>query len=146
MFDQPVDNRLSAWAQHRSDMALLERDEVLKQVWEFWKNAPFVPFNSNIDPYYSYSWPTPWQIIVDNKYDDFTKALMIGRTLQLITQFRDSKIEIKTFVDKEKHTQYNIVCVDNQWAINYDDNGPVGVEKIRDSFLLENLIELDKVR
>jgi len=146
MFDQSVDDRLSAWAQHRNELGQFEKHEVMNQVWEFWKQAPFVPYNSKIDPYYQFKWPTPWEIIVDNKYDDFTKSLMIGWTLKLTRQFQDSKIEIKTLVDKANNTHYNIVCVDDLWAINYNDNGPVSTEEIRDSFLLENLVELSVPR
>lgn len=142
MFDQSVDDRLSNWSQHRRELDQMSSDDAIEMVWEYWKDAPFVPYNRSVDPYYPYSWPTPWEIIADNVYDDFTKALMIGWTLKLTKKFHDSQIEIRTFVDKEKHTQYNIVCVDDRWAINYNDNGPVSVDKIQDSFFLENLIEL----
>lgn len=146
MFNQTVEDRLSAWAQHRSELVHFDKTEVMNRVWEFWKQAPFVPYNPKIDPYYQFKWPTPWEIIVDNKYDDFTKSLMIGWTLKLTRQFQESKIEIKTLVDKANSRHYNIVCVDDLWAINYNDNGPVSIEEIRDTFLLENLVKLSVPR
>jgi hypothetical protein len=82
---------------------------------------------------------------VENKYDDFTKAIMIAWTLKLTDKFNKSVIEVKTYVDKQGSKQYNIVCVDG-WAINYRDNGPVSIENIPDSFLLENIIDLDTLR
>ena len=144
MFSQAVDERLSAWVSHRE--ALDNTDDPLNHLCEFWKNAPFLPYNRNIDPYNQKDWPTPWEIIVDNKYDDFTKALMMAWTLKYTKKFQHSKIEIKTLVNDQKKCYYNIVCVDDQWVLNFDDSGPVGSKNIPDSFYLENLIELGSSR
>jgi hypothetical protein len=143
MFKLPIDDRLSSWAQHRAH--LNNSTSPFEDVWEFWQKAPYIPYNNKIDPYHRASWPSPWEIIVDNKYDDFTKAVMIAWTLKLTTKFNKSVIEVKTYVDKQGSKQYNIVCVDG-WAINYRDNGPVSIENIPDSFLLENIIDLDTLR
>ena len=67
---------------------------------------------------------------------------MISWTLKLTKKFKDSKIEIKTMVDSNRTRQYNVICVDNTWAINYNDNGPVSVLEINDGFKLENIIEV----
>jgi len=72
--------------------------------------------------------------------------VMIAWTLKLTNKFAKSRIEIKTYIDKTKSKQYNIVCVDDTWAINYNDNGPVTIENIPDSFFLENLVELESTR
>ena len=146
MFDLDVEQRLSAWAQHRLSLENLKDLEVMRQVWEFWKLAPFIPYNRKVDPFYQRGWPSPWEIIVENKYDDFTKALMIGCTLKLTSNFKNSSIEIKTLIDKQKGVPYNIVCIDSKWAINYQDNGPCPAENFEDLFLLENLIELKSPR
>ena len=140
MFNQPVDQRLTEWIKHRKKLD--NSSDPLQAVWEFWQTAPFIPHNRNIDPYHQKSWPTPWEIIETNLYDDFTKALMISWTLKLTKKFKDSKIEIKTKVDSNRTRQYNVICVDNTWAINYNDNGPVSVLEINDGFKLENIIEV----
>ena len=144
MFNQPLDNRLSSWANLRS--SLEEDQHPIDTVWDFWKDAPYIPYNKSVDPFYQQSWPTPWEIIVENHYDDFTKALMIGWTLKYSKRFQNSKVELRTMVDKHRKYQYNVVCVDSQWIINYNDNGPVTIENLPDSFLLENLIELEILR
>lgn len=140
MFEKSVEDRLSAWADLRAELD--SSSDPLITAWEFWRHAPFIPYNHNIDPYNHTSWPTPWDIIVDNKYDDFTKSLMIAWTLKYTDRYKNSKIEIKTLVNDRKDCYYNVVCVDDCWAINYNDNGPVSVENIPDSFFLENLIEV----
>jgi len=71
---------------------------------------------------------------------------MIGWTLKLTHRFAKSHIEVRTMLDKERNRVYNIIFIDKEWAINYNDNGPVAQEDIPDSFLLENLIEVSPPR
>jgi hypothetical protein len=144
MFNQPVDSRLTEWIDHRKQLD--EVEDPLQEVWDFWHLAPFTPHNRNIDPYYQKSWPSPWEIIEENKYDDFTKALMIGWTLKLTKKFKDSKIELKTFIDQSKTREYNLIYVDEQWVINYNDNGPITADIVPESFRLENLVEVSTPR
>jgi hypothetical protein len=144
MFNQPVDSRLTEWADHRRELD--EVEDPLQTVWDFWHQAPFTPHNRNVDPYYQNSWPTPWEIIVENTYDDFTKALMIGWTLKLTNKFKHSKIELRTLVDSNRTRQYNLLYIDDNWVINYSDNGPIPLPEVPDSFRLENLIEVSSPR
>ena len=144
MFEKNTDDRLSSWAEHRANLDKSENP--LKDVFDFWKSAPYIVYNNQIDPYFQFSWPSPCEIIVHNKYDDFTKALMIAWTLKLTDRYRNSLIELKTYVDKETQLNYNVICVDNQWAINYNDNGPVLLKELPKSFSLENLVELKAPR
>lgn len=138
MFKLGIDDRLSAWADLRSR---LETDiDPLVTVDNFWRNAPFVPYNNKVDPFNPHYWPTPWEIIVENKYDDFTRALMIAYTLKYTKKFAESNITIQTLVDKDNNIQYNIVLIDEDWAINYADNGPVPRAEVPSSFSLENLV------
>lgn len=144
MFKESIDDRISSWAQLRNQ--LNTSADPFTEVWEFWKDAPFIPYNNKINPFHQLSWPSPWEIIVENKYDDFTKALMIGWTIKLTKKFQNSRVEIKSLIDKTKPCQYNVVCVDGKWALNYHDNGPIDLVKVPDYFLLENLVELQTPR
>lgn len=140
MFQKSIDDRLSEWAAFRK--SINTSSSPFEDVWEFWKQAPYIPYNHKIDPFNQRSWPTPWDIIVENKYDDFTKSLMIGWTILLTDRFKGSRVEIKTLVNDQKTCYYNTVCVDNEWVINYNDNSPVPVASIPTSFFIENLVEL----
>jgi hypothetical protein len=144
MFNQPVDIRLTEWKTHRRELD--ESNNPLQDVWDFWHRAPFTPLNKEVDPYYQKSWPSPWQIIEANKYDDFTKSLMIGWTLKLTNKYKNSKIELKTLVDLARTREYNLIYVDDSWVINYNDNGPVPALEITGEFKLENLIEVSSPR
>lgn len=144
MFNQTTDQRISSWINLRS---MVEEDsDPLQLVWNFWHQCPFIPYNKNVDPYYQKNWPTPWEIIAHNKYDDFTKALMIAWTLKLTKKFENSHIDIRIMIDDKNNKSYNIVFVDEIFIINFDDNGPVNVENLNDSLKLENIIEIDRPR
>jgi len=144
MFENNIDQRLSAWADFRAQLETVKNP--LKDVCNFWRDAPFIVYNNQVDPYFQFGWPSPWEIIVHNKYDDFTKALMIGWTLKLTNRYKNALVELKTFVDKKTSLNYNVICVDNQWAINYNDNEPVLLKDLPESLSLENLVELAALR
>lgn len=144
MFKQPIDDRISSWARHRQ--SLETSTSPFDDVWSFWKDAPYVPYNHKIDPYHQRSWPSPWEIIAENQYDDFTKALMIGWTIKLTDRFKDSKIELRTLVDKSRNALYNVIYVDEKIVINYTDSGPVRADSVAETARLENLIEISRLR
>jgi hypothetical protein len=140
MFNKKTNERISEWVKHRNS---LENSETpLDDVWEFWKAAPFIPYNKKIDPYNKKTWPTPWEIIDQNKYDDFTKSLMIAISLKYTNKFKNTPIEISIIVDNNKTKRYNIVIVDGKHVINFDDNGPISRDSIDDSHIIENLIQI----
>jgi hypothetical protein len=144
MFDKNVEKRLDSWLNLRKNLEF--SPDPLQEVWNFWNNAPFIPYNNKINPYNETSWPTPWEIIADNQYDDFTKALIIGWTLKLTNKYKTSAILLKTMVDTQKKIEYNLVYIDDTWVINYSDNGPVLPNKIPSSFEIENIIEVTAPR
>ena len=144
MFTLEVDDRLAAWADMRKRIDL--SNDPLQDVANFWADIPFTPHNHEIDPYYQDSWPTPWDIIVANRYDDFTRAIMIGYTLLLTERYKNSSVQIKTLVDSSFKRLYNVVYVDDTWALNYDDNKVVTTDNIPSLYSLENLVELKRPR
>jgi hypothetical protein len=144
MFDLDVDDRLSAWSDLRKHIN--DCNDPLQEVVDFWSQTPFVPHNHKIDPFYQASWPTPWEMVVENRYDDFTKAVMIGYTLLLTEKFKSSEIQIKTLVDTQFKRLYNVVYVDDTWVLNYDDSKVLKVSNVPSLYSLENLVELKRPR
>ena len=144
MFNLPPDERLSAWSRFRKQLEVAE--EPLMDLVEFWHQAPFIPYNKDVDPYNLKSWPTPWEVVVENKYDDFTKALLMSWTLKLTDRFKDSKIEIKTYIDGDRKRQYNLVFIDELFVLNYFDGTVSPSDIIPESFFMENIIEVQRPR
>jgi hypothetical protein len=144
MFKTDPDQRLTRWSDFRK--SLEEASEPLDAIAKFWQGAPLIPFNHKIDPFFPRDWPTPWEIVYDNKYDDFTLSLIIGYTVLLTERFKNSKVEIKTLVDDTSKRLYNVVCVDDQWALNFVDGEAVSLDSIPSLYRLENLVPLDRPR
>lgn len=140
MFDQDVDQRLSLWYKHR--LSLNNDSNSLESVINFWKSAPFIPFNHKIDRYNSLIWPTPWEIIVHNKYDDFTKALMMGWTLKLSEKYKNSIIILKVLVDTSNNLTYNVISVDDKWILNFCETKIITTDDLPDTIFIEYFNEL----
>jgi hypothetical protein len=139
-----VEDRLSDWAQFK--LSLAKELDPLSKIAEYWKDTPLIAFNHAVDPYNHRSWPTPWEIISDNKYDDLTLAIMIGYTIKLIDQYKNNRVEIRTMVDSTRTRLYNLIYVDNEYVLNYESGVAVKAQDIPESFLLDNLVELDRPR
>lgn len=140
MFKKNIDTRLSEWVKHRQKLD--ESNTPFEEVCEFWNQAPFVPYNKNIDPYNKKSWPTPWEIIAENKYDDFTKSLMIALSLRYTSKFKNTPIEIQILVDMDEEKRYNVVLVDNMILLNFSDNGPIVKDSTLDNYFVEKSIQI----
>ena len=140
MFFKTADERLSAWRELRKK--LTQADNPLEQVINFWSEAPLVIHNHKVDPYNPKSWPTPWELIDENKYDDFTLALMIGYTLKLSDRFRDKSIEVRTMVDSAKTKLYNLVYVGNDVVLNYDRFSTTNPLEVDTDLYVENVVSV----
>jgi len=144
MFNASPDQRLSLWSEFRKNLETSEQP--LEDIAKFWRSAPTIAFNNTIDPYYQASWPTPWEIIYDNKYDDFTLSIMMGWTILLTERFKNSKVEIKTLIDDSHNRMYNVVYVDDIYALNYIDEEVVPADKVPGLYRMENLVHLTRPR
>lgn len=140
MFSKSVDERLTEWSSLRK--SLTTSPHPLADVCEFWSRAPFIPYNRTIDHYNQQSWCSPWEIIEENKYDDFTKALMMAWTLKYSERFRDSNVELRSYVNENKTSVYNVVVIDNAIVLNFNDSGPIEITAMTAECLLENSIEI----
>jgi hypothetical protein len=144
MFDLPIEERLSAWVKLRNQIETAQ--DPYKLVSEFWYSSPFTPYNKMVNPHNTKSWPTPWEIVVENQYDDFTKALMMAYSFKFTKKFADTLIDIRICLDKQKNAYYNIVCIDNEIVLNYHDFEEASWDSLPGSFLVENIVEVSSLR
>jgi len=144
MFKLDLDHRLAAWSNLRKTLEI--SDDPLQDLIDFWQHTPIIPNNVLVDPYHRASWPTPWEIIEYNRYDDFTKAIMMGYTLLLTERYKNSTIQLRTLVDKVRKRLYNVIYVDDEQVLNFSDTEAFSTSQIPEEFLLENLIELERPR
>lgn len=114
VFDKHGIERLTEWRKFRDQLETHEQP--LHAVADFWARAPFVsPF---LKPYYSKSWPDPWALILDGKFDRLAIVLGMLYTLQLTDRFSKEAFEIYMSVDS-KESEYYLLVGDKVLNLEY---------------------------
>ena len=115
MFDLYGSERLAEWKKLRDQTET--HDSPLQFVTDIWSAAPFVA--NYLDPYDPRSWPDPWRLILDGKFDDLAICLGMLYTLQLTQRFMHSQYEIHmSNIPKMKEPAF-YVSVDRSSILNY---------------------------
>lgn len=137
MFQNSYDKQFSIWKKFRNKID--KSEQPLEDTIKFWAMAPLV--NKHLDVYRIDTWPDPWQIIKDGKYNDFTINLMIGHTLKLSERFNESQIEIRTYLDMDSKIVYNTCYIDNK-VLNYPYGEVTSEEDIPNNIVLQMAVPL----
>jgi hypothetical protein len=85
-------------------------------VIDFWKSTP-VSVRS-IDPYDNSTWPSPWELLNENVYDENSISLGIAYTLQ----YSGTNCRLLLVQNVDNSEIKLIVLVDNMHVINYNYN------------------------
>jgi hypothetical protein len=116
VFDLDGAQRLTYWKKLRDKIET--SDEPVRDVLDLWIKAPFV--NRYLDPFDPNSWPDPWHLIIDGKYDDLAICLGMLYTLKLTQRFYDVPCEIHMSIpDDNSNTDFYLI-IDNQQVLNYE--------------------------
>lgn len=110
MFNKRYEEQLSLWKDFRT--SLDSSNDPLQDVIDFYELAPLVSIAT--DPWDKKTWPTPWQLLQENEYCDFTTVLGMCYSLQLTDRFSESNFEIHISTDHEKSETYYLLFVDDQ--------------------------------
>lgn len=115
MFNKKFEERLVAWQQFRSSVetSLTPFEDTVN----FFGSAPLV--SMQVDPWTLENWPTPWELIHENQYCDFSKILVICYTLQLTDRFTDKDFEIHIYTNNKESTTHYLLFVQEK-VIGYD--------------------------
>lgn len=101
MFDLHGIDRLTAWKQFRQHLE--NSPSAFSEVIELWSKAPFVnPYLDHTNPS---SWPDPWHLLLDSKYDDLAIVLGMLYTLSLTDRF--SKENYKIYMIENTKPKYD---------------------------------------
>ena len=112
MFDLYGNDRLAAWKNFRDSLETSESP--FEDTTTFWCHAPFVNQYLNLEN--PKSWPDPWQLILDNKFDDLAITLAMLYTIKLTERFKNSTFEIRQ-VENSKKT---FLVIDNDVVLNFE--------------------------
>jgi hypothetical protein len=82
MWPVTFDNRLQAWVELRSRCQILDLENSLTAINQWWFNTPWQPYYLHWDD--QADWPDPWQLLSDNVYCDLARSLGILYTISLL--------------------------------------------------------------
>lgn len=139
MFDLHGNDRLTAWKQFRN--SLETSSSPFENVSVLWSKAPFV--NQYLDRHDPKSWPDPWHLIIDGKFDDLAICLGMLYTLKLTQRFTSSLYEIHmSMPSDDTHTRFFLV-VDHLKVLNFAYREVVdytAVASVKTSLIYKDLI------
>jgi len=135
--DTDLESRIFEWRKFREQL------EVSKTPYQdtvtLWGQAPRI--DRLLEPWDSQRWPTPWELLKENRYCPIAIPLMMGWTLKLTTRFSTDNILIKICIDHNNQRYYNIVEVDN-YVLNYKNDVVVRKDDLPSSLLTQYHTEL----
>lgn len=112
------EDRLKEWREFRSHIGTLSFDLAIKETVHLWSYAPFI--NHYLDHVEVQNWPTPWELLSENKYDDTAKSLGMLYTLFLSAHGKDHNFSILQARGLSGIDEYNLVSVDGgKYILNY---------------------------
>ena len=113
VFNLKTEDRLLTWRNFRNTIE--ESNSPFEDVALFWSTTPY---NSKVlDPYNPKSWPDPWKLVINNRYDLLAITLGICYTLTLTARFKESKCEIYTSVTEGDEPRY-MCLVNDKYVLN----------------------------
>ena len=135
--DTDVNERITQWREFRN--TLEECNDPYTRTLEFWKQAPRI--DKYLNQYNSQEWPTPWEVLKENRFCPVAIPLMIGWTLKLTTRFTKVPVLIKISIDIRSQCYYNIVQVENT-IIDYENNSSCISSELPDTIVCQEVVEL----
>lgn len=104
--------RLAIWSDFRKIIETIENP--VSEIVNFYQTAPWISLQ--VDPWNIDSWPTAWELILDNKYCSFSILLGIFYTLKYTDRFTNSTFFIFISQKENKYPTY-ILQVDDIFIV-----------------------------
>ena len=116
VFDLYPQDRLIEWRKFRD--SLENSQDPLTSVAELWARAPFV--NSYLNPTDAKSWPDPWHLVMDGKFDDLAIVLGMLYTVKLTQRFTNTHCEIHMSTSEKNSDRRFFLIVENLHVLNLE--------------------------
>ena len=116
-FQLNYEARLKNWYELRAELKDKKIEEIVVKVDEFWQRCPIM--NHYLHPVDIDMWPDPWELISDNSYCVYARALGMIYTLLLLGVDTIDLVEAKD----DNSEDIVLVLVDNaKYILNYWPN------------------------
>lgn len=123
-----TDRNISEWRELRSQLSNYDDKNKLIETLNYFSKIPLV--NYVLDFNNPDSWLTPWEIIVDDYYDDICIVILICETLML-SNFDSDRFKLKYVQDSVDNSSFMILIVDDKDVINFSYNQIVSYNDIK---------------
>jgi len=140
MFNKPYEEKLKLWADFRT--SLEQESDPIQAAIDFYSQSPKTSLNA--DPWDRDSWPTPWELLSDNEYCDFTRVLGICYSLQLTDCFKGSKFEIHICTHASRGYVF-LLAVDNQ-IIGWEEDTYVDYSQLPESVVPQHVYPMPDLK
>ena len=108
------EHRLKTWAELRDKIKNLDISRQCVEIDDFWQRAPITHYYLHTD--YIKDWPTPWQLLSDNTYCHYARALGMIYTLLLLGAKNVELVEAK---DDNSNEVVLVLVDDAKYVLNY---------------------------
>ena len=115
ILDYPA--RLKAWSELRAKLKGLPIQQRCIEVDKFWQAVPIQTYYLHTD--YINDWPSPWELISDNLYCNYARALGMIYTLLLTGTENLELVEAK---DDNSNEVVLVLVDDAKYVLNYWPN------------------------
>jgi hypothetical protein len=113
VFDSHGIERLTEWRRIRDE---IEKDkDPLSIVSKIWSQAPFV--NQYLDHTDPESWPDPWHLVLDSKFDNLAIVLGMLYTLQLTERFSREDYKIYMTQNDSRNPEF-CLSISDRYVLN----------------------------
>lgn len=140
MFNKPYEDRLTLWREFRESLEVVS--DPIDAAIQFYSTAPRV--NLNADPWNRDAWPTPWELLQDNEYCNFTRVLGICYSLQLTDCFKESQFEIHIYTDSKKGYVF-LLLIDNH-VIGWEEDAYVDVNDLPKDLVPQHVYSMSAIQ
>lgn len=138
IFQLPYHQILKHWYDLRLEASNLDLQSQCILIDKFWQNCPIQ--NHYLHPDFINDWPNPWELVLDNHYCIYARALGMVYTLLML-----GINDIDFVVAKNENSEdVVLVIVKNKYILNYWPN-TVETNKLSD-FTLLRFISINSLR
>jgi len=141
IFAKNYDDRLATWRDYRA--SLEDASDPIQEVIDLYNSAPMCSIHT--DPWSPEMWPTPWELLEENKYCEFCKVLGMCYSLQLTERFSAYDFEIHIGVDTVKTDYQYLLIVDNK-VINYDTNRYIAIDELPETIESQTVYPMPRLQ
>lgn len=131
MFDLKKDEKIKAWREFRDSLEASQ--DPVSDVAHFWGKAPYV--SDYLNPYNPKSWPDPWKLVINDRYDLLAISLGICYTFELTERFSESNKKVYMSIDPGKETRF-VSVIDDQHVLNLHHGFKTTIENLPQNSIL----------